>query len=141
MKRRTARLAGCEAGNTAIEFALVLPAFLLLIFGIVEFGRLMWVDNTLRHAVQEGARCAALNCCTLSASACSSPEDLAAQRATGLQLSATDFRLETLDCGKQLRAGATGDGVGYDFMLGDLLGLLGVELTLQAEACYPTLDR
>lgn len=129
-----------QRGSTAVEFALVLPAFLLLVFGVIEFGRVMWADNTLRHAVQEGARCAALNCCA-AGTACSSPEDLAAQRATGLGLTAADFVLETQDCGKHLTAGAEGAGVEYRFLIGEVFGLLGLDLTLRAEACYPTLDR
>lgn len=129
-----------ERGSTAVEFALVLPVFLLLVFGVVEFGRVMWADNTLRHAVQEGARCAALDCCAAS-STCSSPEDLAARRATGLGLTAADFVLDTRDCGKHLVAGASGSGVSYRFLIGEFFGLLGLELTLRAEACFPTLDR
>jgi hypothetical protein len=138
--RRHRSLRADEGGSIAVEFALVLPALLLLVFGVIEFGRLLWVDNTLRHAVQEGARCAAMNCCE-SSGACSSPQGLAAQRATGLGLTAADFVLETQDCGKRLVAGATGDGVSYEFMLGDLIGFLGVDLTLRAQACFPTLDR
>ncbi len=141
MMRALARLLRAERGTAATEFALVLPALLLLLLGIMEFGRFMWVDNTLRHAVQEGARCAALNCCDSAGNACTSPEDLAAQRASGLHLTATDFVLDLQSCGKRLRAGASGSGVQYDFMVGDLLGLAGVDVTLTAEACFPTLDR
>lgn len=44
------------AGATLVEFALVAPAFLLLLFGIVEFGLLFWTTLTMQHAVREGAR-------------------------------------------------------------------------------------
>lgn len=140
-RRLVGRLVRGEKGASAIEFALVFPALVLLLFGIIEFGRFMWTDNSLRHAVQEGARCAALNCCSAPGATCTSPEQLAASRADGLQLSAADFLLVTQDCGKHLSAGADGGGIAYQFILGDLLGLAGVTLTLQAEACYPTLDR
>ncbi|GAB2880769.1 pilus assembly protein [Uliginosibacterium flavum] len=45
-----------ETGATAVEFALIAPVFFLLIFAIIEFGLLFWVDLTMQHAVREGAR-------------------------------------------------------------------------------------
>ena len=41
-----------EHGTTAAEFALVLPAALLLFFGIIDGGRYMWEVNRLEKAVQ-----------------------------------------------------------------------------------------
>lgn len=45
-----------ESGTSAVEFALVLPVFLLILFGIMEFGWLMTQEMLLTHAVSEGAR-------------------------------------------------------------------------------------
>jgi Flp pilus assembly protein TadG len=50
-----------EAGAAAVEFAFVLPVLLLLLFGIVEFGRAWNVRQTLTDAAREGARVAAVN--------------------------------------------------------------------------------
>jgi len=47
-------------GATMLELAFVLPAMLLLIVGAVELGRGVWTYTTLAHAVQEGARLAAV---------------------------------------------------------------------------------
>ncbi len=141
MMRPLRHLSRADNGVAAMEFALVLPVLLLLVLGIIEFGRFMWVDNTLRHAVQEGARCAAMNCCDLAGASCSSPEGLAAQRATGLNLQPADFVLDLQSCGKRLRAGAGGAGLPYTFMMADLISLAGINVTLTAEACFPTLDR
>jgi Flp pilus assembly protein TadG len=49
-----------DEGASAVEFALVLPLLLLLICGIVDFGRLLNVQLTLSAAAREGARWAAL---------------------------------------------------------------------------------
>jgi Flp pilus assembly protein TadG len=57
--RRYALLAD-RAGATAIEFALLAPVFLLLLFGIIEVGRLVWVKQVLTEAAYSAARCAAL---------------------------------------------------------------------------------
>ena len=43
-------------GTAAIEFAVVLPVFLLFIFGSIEFGYLLWADSTLKYGANYGAR-------------------------------------------------------------------------------------
>lgn len=48
----------------AVEFALVIPVLLLLLFGIVDFGRLLYVKNALVYATADGARAAALHSTT-----------------------------------------------------------------------------
>ena len=41
-----------------VEFALVAPVLLLLVFGVVDFGRVIYIYVTLNQAVNEGARTA-----------------------------------------------------------------------------------
>jgi Flp pilus assembly protein TadG len=43
-----------------VEFALLLPLLLLLVFGIIDFGRALNAQITLTQAAREGARLAAL---------------------------------------------------------------------------------
>jgi len=45
-----------EQGAAAVEFALVLPLLMLLIFGIVDFGRMLNAQIVLTEAAREGAR-------------------------------------------------------------------------------------
>jgi len=54
--RRRAQLKRYQRGSTLMEFALILPAFLLLTVGVVDFGRGIWTYHTLSHAAREGAR-------------------------------------------------------------------------------------
>lgn len=49
-----------ERGAAAVEFAILLPVLLLLIFGIIDFGRMLNAQITLTEAAREGARAAAL---------------------------------------------------------------------------------
>jgi Flp pilus assembly protein TadG len=49
-----------DRGAAAVEFALVLPVLLLLLFGIIDFGRMVHAKVTLTEAAREGARTAAL---------------------------------------------------------------------------------
>ncbi len=50
-----------EKGASAVEFALILPILVLLIFGIVEFGIAFNNYITITHAAREGARLAAVD--------------------------------------------------------------------------------
>jgi Flp pilus assembly protein TadG len=50
------RVVRAKAGNAMVEFALVLPLFLLLTFGVLDFGRLFWTQETLSYALREAGR-------------------------------------------------------------------------------------
>ncbi len=50
------RSAARDRGASMVEAAIVLPILLLLIFGIVEFGRAFNAKNTLNQASREGVR-------------------------------------------------------------------------------------
>lgn len=45
-----------ESGAAMVEFAIVLPLLLLLVFGIIEFGFLLYNKAMLTNASREGAR-------------------------------------------------------------------------------------
>ena len=60
MRRRPARNSPHDRGAAAVEFALLLPVLLLLVFGIIDFGRALNAQVTLTQAAREGARMAAL---------------------------------------------------------------------------------
>jgi Flp pilus assembly protein TadG len=50
------RTAYRERGQTLVEFAFVVLLFLVLVFGIIEFGRALWTWNTIVQATRAGAR-------------------------------------------------------------------------------------
>ncbi len=59
--RFTRRLRGRHGrGQTLVEFALVLPIFLLMLFGLIDMGRYVYLNSTLSQAAREGARVAAV---------------------------------------------------------------------------------
>jgi Flp pilus assembly protein TadG len=53
-------------GAAVVEFAIVAPVLLLLIFGMIEYGRLVMVQQVLTNATREGARRAVLDGATTS---------------------------------------------------------------------------
>ena len=54
------RRLACEKGAELIEFALVFPLLLLVMFGIMDFGLLFQRYETVTNAAREGARIAVL---------------------------------------------------------------------------------
>lgn len=54
------RLRHDERGASAVEFALVAPILLLLLFGIIVSALYFWQDSALNRAAFESARCAAI---------------------------------------------------------------------------------
>jgi Flp pilus assembly protein TadG len=55
----TARRSG-DRGAAAVEMAIVLPLLLLIVFGLIDFGRMYFTQITLTAAAREGARASAL---------------------------------------------------------------------------------
>lgn len=43
-------------GQALVEFALVVPLFLILLFGLIEVGRLIYLNNAFNEAAREAAR-------------------------------------------------------------------------------------
>lgn len=58
---RNRRIAKDERGVALVEFVLVLPLFMLLLLGLLEFGKVFnyWIDMT--HLANEGARMAVVD--------------------------------------------------------------------------------
>lgn len=50
-----------ERGAVAVEFAILAPVLIMLILGIMEFGRAYNVQITLSNAAREGVRVMAIN--------------------------------------------------------------------------------
>jgi len=47
-------------GQALVEFALIIPVFLLMLFGVVDAGRYVYMNGVLSQAAREGARLAAV---------------------------------------------------------------------------------
>src|SRR5947207_6842706 len=71
VSKRLRALVRDRRANTAVEFALAAPALFLFMFGIIEVGYALWMQNALDYSVAAAARCA-----SLSGSACSGSPSL-----------------------------------------------------------------
>jgi Flp pilus assembly protein TadG len=52
------RLRTKRRGQSLVEFALILPIFLLVLFGIIDLGRGVYAYNTIQNAAREAVRVA-----------------------------------------------------------------------------------
>ena len=91
-----------KSGQALAEFAVVLPVFLLVVFGLFDIGRLVFVNSTLSLAAREGARLGAAEAAWigLSGPACVDDESLIGAGRPGAHVCPTDvaaFRDHVVD--------------------------------------------
>ncbi len=128
--RKTSRtLRHSNRGTTAIEFAMLFPVYLLMLFGVIEFGRLLWTQSTLQQAVEAAARCASVDPSVCSNS--STTANYAAAQMYGLNVSAGVFSVASPppSCGNQVSA-----NLPFNFIVSSLFPW---QLTLTAQSCFP----
>lgn len=118
------RFLSSRSGSIAAEFALIVPLLLVLIFGVIEFGRVMWVRNSLQSAVEDAARCYALNrpACDTGAKV----KAYAAAAAMGVPVDASNFTLPADTCGKKV------EGV---YVFSSVVPIIPLSVTLGVNAC------
>ncbi|HEU4932694.1 MAG TPA: TadE/TadG family type IV pilus assembly protein [Pyrinomonadaceae bacterium] len=59
--KQVKRFDSSERGATLVEFSLAVTVLLTSMFGVIEFGRALWVHNALTDAARRGARYATLH--------------------------------------------------------------------------------
>lgn len=95
-----------RCGAAAVETALLMPLFLLMLLGAMELGRMAWAQAGLNYAVAEAARCA-----SVTPAACGTVQQiqsLGAQRMGGAGLVAPVFAFDAAaPCGRRVSATAT----------------------------------
>jgi Flp pilus assembly protein TadG len=75
-------------GQSLVEFGLMLPIFLLIVFGIIDFGRAVFAYSTLNSAAREAGRVAVVDQVTAHIT------DEAIRQAYTLDVSAGDVSLD-----------------------------------------------
>lgn len=125
-----------DRGAAVVEFALLLPLLLLLLFGIIDFGRALNAQITITQAAREGARLVALN----------QPNVVSRTQAAAVGLSGVSVTVVT-SCPPGAGPGVNADvQVSYPFTFVTPIGAfasffggsgLGSPLTLTAEGVMP----
>ncbi len=103
--RQLAAFKSENRGQAVIEFALVLPILLLVVFGITEFGRAILTTNTLNTAAREGARLAAVS----TAGDTLSVQTRVREVLTAARITPSDIRVEYILASHSVRVTVTSD--------------------------------
>jgi Flp pilus assembly protein TadG len=117
-------LARDQRAATAVEFAIVVGPLILLLFGIIEFGRALWMLNALHYSSEEAARCASNNPAMCGTS--SQIQSFAASR-SGADYKAEVFTVTSAACGNLVTAS-------YPMIL--MIPFGSYSVTLQAQSCF-----
>ena len=118
-----------RSGTAFIEFAILASIFITLSFVIIDFGRMMWLNNTVEHVAAEGARYAAVR-----GSDKASPVDVdqvktyVRDRATGIP--AADMNISVTWSPSNNPGGSVTVLVtyNYEYIIGSMLGFDPVDL-------------
>ena len=124
-RTRPASLLSDRRGTTAIEYAIILPALLLFLLGILDTGRLLWTYSALYRGAEAAARCAAVN--VTDCASTSQIRNQAVAAAWGLTVDASAFTVTNPSCGVQVSAS-------YSFTF-TIPGFSAI--TLNPTACHP----
>jgi Flp pilus assembly protein TadG len=141
--RRLRTLAGDNTGATAVEFALLLWPLVLVLFGILEFGRLIWINNALQETAIDAARCAGI----LESSCATGGAYSSGKTTTYVQSVANAWGITVPTANVTSTANTTCAGIGgfsqvtisYTFqsVVPQVLPSLSGGLPLSATACFP----
>ena len=137
------RFRACASGASALEFAIVVTPLLLIAFGSLEFGRLMWTRAALQETAMATARCMGV----LQPSCAPAGAYDAAGATTFLRAEAANWSVAISSATVTLSNAATCSGVSgfskvsisYSFqtVVPGLLGSLSSGIPIQTEACFP----
>jgi len=126
---------GGQRGSTAVEYAIVLPALLMFILGLIDSGRLLWTYTALSRSVEAAARCAAIN--TTICGSTSAIQSYAVGQAWGLPVTSSAYSVTAPACGEQVAATLT-----FNFVIPWFYGTAPFgsanAITLNPVSCYPT---
>lgn len=115
-----------DAGATAVEFALVLPIFLMTVFSTIYLSLALGAFNGLQTVTAQAARCLSVD---VSGSCTSANINTFAQNLyDGPTIQGLTFTTSQISCGNQVVGSGT-------FALFTGAGSVGI--TLSATACYP----
>lgn len=130
-------------GTVVIEFALVAPVFLALVFGIVEYSRYLWMLQALQQVAVDGARCMAI-----PQTACASGGSYSATNTTSrIQQIGNQWGISIPSGGVTLSANATCGGTTgfskvtvtstFNSAVPQLIQLAAGGTSVTASACFP----
>jgi Flp pilus assembly protein TadG len=123
---RIAPLLGDHSGSAVVEFALIMPIFVLVMVGGMFLSMLGFSAAGLHYAVEAGARCYSVN--TTSCIDATTTQAYALSKFTNITGNAVTFVASTPSCGKQVVG-----SVNFNLKT----GASNLTIPLSATACFP----
>jgi Flp pilus assembly protein TadG len=147
MTRRWSHLLTARRGVVALEFGFLVIPLLLLTFGTIEFGRLLWTRQAIEATAIEVARCVGLlssSCASGGVYSATNTKNYAVQVANGWGVTLTSSNVTpTNNEGTGACSGYTPSvaqvSINYTFqsVVPGLLSVLSGGTALSAQACFP----
>lgn len=126
-----------QKGLTTVEFAIIGTVFFMVLFGIIEMGRALFVVNTLTEATRRGARMAAV--CPVGDSAPASAavfDDGSGNSAVVYGLTTGNIEIDYLDSNGTVLSNPTASFGSIDYVRAKIVGFT---LPLYIPLVMPTL--
>lgn len=120
-----------EGGGTALELAMVLPVYVLIIVGIMAISLLLWTENSIQFAAQAAARCASVD--QTSCGSVTAIQDAAIAWSNGVPISRANV---SVNLGVACTAGVIGNAVAIRYAVSYFV----LTTNTAAEACFPQLN-
>jgi Flp pilus assembly protein TadG len=122
-----------QRGASAVEFALTMPVFLLMLLGVWQICFGMWAQFALQHGAEMAARCMNVNPTVCGSTTITSTQSYAASQSYGLNPSPSVFTVSappsTTTCG--------GYQISAAYKVSPVVANIGIPaFTLHAQACY-----
>jgi Flp pilus assembly protein TadG len=89
------RRSDADRGQTMVEFALIIPIVLLIMLGLFDLGRIVFINNSLSDGARDGARHAAIR--PRDADYCARVDDAVRSATRGQPLTPYTVTIRTLD--------------------------------------------
>jgi Flp pilus assembly protein TadG len=108
-----------SSGQALAEVALVAPLFFLIVFGIIDLGRVIWANDVVAGAAREGARYASVHAGNLGLTDPATKDDIKAHATDYVIAGGTNVAVTVCFSAVRIasqQAGCTGD---VDEILGD----------------------
>lgn len=122
------RFCSQRTGAVSVEFGFLILPMLVLIFGVMQFGMIIWTQTSMQYSVERAARCASVNKTLCGTS--TQIQQYAATQMVAPGASSGNFTYTAVTCGNQVTASFT---YNYLFQM-----FLPASVTLTAKSCYPT---
>jgi Flp pilus assembly protein TadG len=116
------------SGAAAVELALVLPFAIMLVIGCISGSQMISIITGLHFAVEEGARCYAVN--KTSCSSATAAQAYAASKFSGGGGAVPVFTASTAACGRRVTA-----TVKFEWGI----GMENLSVPLSATSCFPAI--